>query len=155
MFEPTYFNLLREHNIPVFSEPDEMATTFKRLMDEGDLEGAMRSFVDAWAKQQGTWNKLPETMKTSMRSTAHRLYFEWDQIYGKTPSLEDLSDIDVPMLLVKGKNTIGAMDAVCGIMVSGLVNIDYLEVDQAGHMCPFTHIDSFAPKMLDFLKRNG
>jgi len=154
MFEPTYFNLLQEYSKPGFSQPDEMAKTFQQFMDEKNTDAAMESFVDVWAKCPGTWSGLPEGIKGSMQRTAHRLYFEWNQIYGGTPTLANLRDLDVPMLLVKGTDTIESMHAVCEILKSGIPDMEYLEVANAGHMCPFTHADIVAPDVLAFLSKH-
>jgi len=154
MFEPTYFNLLQEYSNPNFSQPNDMAKTFQRFMDKENIDAAMESFVDVWAKCPGTWSGMPEALKASMKRTANRLYFEWNQIYGDSPTLADLRELDVPMLLVKGTETIDSMHAVCEIMKSGVPDAQYLEVEGAGHMCPFTHADVVAPNVLAFLSKH-
>ena len=153
MFEPTYFNLLKSHDDRSFAQPDEMARTFQQHMDSDNIDAAMESFVDAWAKHTGTWKGFPKSVKDTMKNSAHRLYFEWDNIYGDTPTIEELSEFELPFLLVKGTNTIDSMHSVCSLIESAIPEISYVEVDGAGHLCPFTHTEIVTPVLIAHLEQ--
>ena len=155
LFEPTYFQHLHHSESPEFAQPDEMAQTFRRLMDQRGEEGAMRFFVDTWAKQRGTWAALPDSVKEQMGNGAQRLYYEWDHIYGDWPRLADLDALEVPMLLFKGSETIDSMHAVCDLILSEMPLTEFTEIPGAGHMCPFTHADVVAPRLMKFLERHS
>jgi pimeloyl-ACP methyl ester carboxylesterase len=155
MFEPTFFNLLRHHDSDNFDRVDFMARTFQRLVDDGDINAAMESFVDFWAKKAGTWVGFPSAIRNAMRDSANRLYFEWNNIYGSMPTIADLNGIESPVLLVKGTETIGPMHSVCNLIRSEVSNVDYLEVEGAGHMCPFTHHNTVSTTLLAHFGKAG
>jgi len=89
-----------------------------------------------------------------MKSSANRLYYEWDNIYGDIPALDDLNNLELPMLLIKGTETIESMHAVSAIVRSNVDDIQYVEIDGAGHMCPFTHTDEVALVLQEHLERH-
>ena len=90
-----------------------------------------------------------------MRDSANRLYFEWNNIYGSMPTIADLNGIESPVLLVKGTETIGPMHSVCNLIRSEVSNVDYLEVEGAGHMCPFTHHNTVSTTLLAHFGKAG
>lgn len=155
MFEPTYFNLLQDQDRHVFVQPDKMAKEFRQHFEEGQIDQAMRSFVDTWSKKNGTWTALPEPIKQSMKQTAPRLYHEWNQIYGDVPTPEQLCNLNIPMMLVNGSDTLDSMHMVCATIKKSVPNLHHKEIKGAGHMCPFTHVAEIAPVFRDFLERSG
>ena len=58
------------------------------------------------------------------------------------------------MLLLKGTDTIESTHAECVILKSGISGVQYLEVKETGHRCPFTRAEIIAPDILDFLSKH-
>ena len=144
-FEPTFFQLLRLDRDPLFDEPAGIAKSYRNAMDNQDLDRAMASFVDVWARSEGTWANLSDPVKCMMRRGSGRLYHEWMSPWTDKPSRNDLTEMDVPLLLIKGSNTIDSMHRVCDITSQSLPNCQYVEIAGAGHMCPFTHVEKVLP----------
>jgi len=151
MFEPVFFHLLRQNNDPNFSEPEQMAKHYRATIDRNDRDGAMRGFVDAWARNEGAWASLPDPVRNMMLSGADRLYYEWLTPWLESPSRADLTELDLPVLLFKGSSTIRSMHRVCEILREALPFCQYIEVNGAGHMCPFTHADAIAADIVSHL----
>ena len=144
-FEPTFFQLLRLDYDPLFAEPEGMATSYRIAMDNHDTDEAMASFVDVWAGAEGAWANLPDPVKNMMLQGSGRLYHEWLGPWADEPSRSDFVELNIPALLIKGSNTIDSMHRVCDITSQSLPNCRYVEIDGAGHMCPFTHAEKTLP----------
>jgi len=151
LFEPVYFQLLRQENNPLFAEPTAMSINYRSTIDDNNLDLAMASFVDVWAKKDGVWAGLPEPVKDMMKMASNRLYYEWLGIWLEEPSRADLTALDLPVLLFKGSETLESMHRVCEIIQEALPNCRAVEIDGAGHMSPFTHGKIALPEMMDFL----
>ena len=154
LFEPTFFQFLRHAHDDLFSEPEHMATRFRELVDIGDLEAAMASFVDVWANEQGAWNSLPDGVKEKMKIGAGRTYHTWLLPWEDDPKMEDLRDLKLPMLLIKGSETIPSMHRICELIRQGTPGCRYAEIDGAGHMCPFTHWRRVLPLVEEHISNN-
>lgn len=154
LFEPVHFQLLRQDGDPLFSEPQGMASDYRAAMDAGRREEAIEGFVDQWAKARGVWNGLPEPAKAMMRIGADRLYHEWRTIWVDEPTRDDLAAIDLPVLLFKGAQTIRSMHQVCEILKLTLPNCRTIEIEDAGHMSPFTHAPIALPSLREYLARS-
>ncbi len=154
LFEPVYFHLLHQSNDPLFAEPEDMANRYRAALDDGDTERAMASFVDAWARQDGAWNKLPEPVKAFMRLGSNRLYHEWRTPWFEEPSRDDLTALGLPALLFKGRDTIASMHRVCEIAEQAIPGCRTIEIEGAGHMSPFTHATTALPHLREHLAKN-
>lgn len=122
-----------------------MATNYRAAMNDRDLDRAMASFVDVWARNEGTWARLPDPVKRMMLLGSGRLYYEWLGPWLDEPSRSDLAELDIPTLLINGSNTIDSMHRVCEISSQSLPNCRHVEIDGAGHMSPFTHAEDVLP----------
>ena len=151
LFEPTYFHLLRQEGNPLFAEPTAMSNDYRAAIDDKNLDQAMASFVDVWAKKKRVWAGLPDTVKDMMRLGSNRLYHEWMVPWLEEPTRHDLASLNLPILLFKGTETLPSMHRVCEIMQDSLPNCRYVEIDGAGHMSPFTHAKVALPEMIEFL----
>jgi pimeloyl-ACP methyl ester carboxylesterase len=151
LFEPAYFHLLRLDNDPLFTEPAEMSTNYRAAFDDNDLDSAMASFVDVWARKAGVWAGLPGPVKAMMKLGSNRLYYEWMSPWFEEPTQSDLAALDLPVLLFKGTETIASMHRICEIIQQSLPNYRYVEINGAGHMSPFTHAKVALPVITEFL----
>jgi pimeloyl-ACP methyl ester carboxylesterase len=139
LFEPAFFQLLRQNADPLFAERRSMSKCYRAAMEAGDRESAMASFVDVWAKSQGTWEGLPDRVKKMMWIGAGRLYHDWLNPWLEEPSTADLANLNIPVLLIKGSETIDSMHRVCELMECSRPDCRHVEIEGAGHMSPFTH----------------
>ncbi len=151
LFEPTYFHLLRQEDNPLFTEPTAMSNNYRAAIEDKNLDQAMASFVDVWAKKNGVWASLPDKVKDMMKLGSNRLYHEWMAPWFEKPAQNDLAALNLPVLLFKGTETIPSMHRVCEIIQGSLPNCRYVEIDGAGHMSPFTHTKVALPEMIEFL----
>ena len=111
----------------------------------------MASFVDVWARKDGTWRNLPEPVKEMMKIGSNRLYYEWLGIWDENPTRQDLADLNFPVLLFMGSDTIHSMRRVCEIVQAELPDCRYVAIEGAGHMAPFTHFKTALPELIRFL----
>ena len=155
MFEPVYFHWLRHLGDALFSEPTEMSKRYRENIEAGDYEGAMAHFVDAWVKKEGAWISLPASIKDKMWAGAGRLYHEWLMPWEDEPTIDDLKELDLPLLVIKGSDTIGSMDRVCELLCSEIPGCRVIEVPGAGHMCPFTHWHEVLPIVEEHIAGNS
>jgi pimeloyl-ACP methyl ester carboxylesterase len=153
LFEPIYFHLLRHDGDALFEEPQAMSVRYRNAVDAGDLEDAIRDFVDKWIGAGG-WNAFPESTRAMMRSGAGRLYYEWLTPWLEAPSRDDLRAQAIPALLIKGSQTLASMHRVCDIVAQSLPDCRYHTIDGAGHMSPFTHVRQVEPLVRRHLAGN-
>jgi len=144
LFEPIYFHLLRQADDALFDEPQAMSARYRKAVEAGKQEDAIRDFVDTWTRP-GTWNAFPQTTRAMMRSGAGRLYHEWLIPWLEAPNRDELRAQAIPALLVKGSRTLSSMHKVCDIVARSLPDCHYRTIDGAGHMSPFTHAAQVAP----------
>lgn len=139
-YEPVLFQLLRETGDPLFEEPASMAKRYREEMDRGNWEGAMRGFVDHWV-HAGAWDDMPEDVRALMTRGAGRLYHEWLMPHWDWPLADDLRQVALPVLLLKGTETLAAMHGLCEIAAETFPDCRFETIEGAGHMGPFTHAD--------------
>ncbi|WP_050931668.1 alpha/beta fold hydrolase [Aestuariivita boseongensis] len=154
--EPSLWGLLREQENPKLREIVELATTYVAHMDAGAQEEAIEVFIDTWARRPGTWAATPEKMQEKIRRVAARLYHEWNswlRDYGPyRPYTEDIRSLSIDPLVIKGGETIEAMNAACASLVALRPRIKVIEIEGAGHNVPFTHSEEVAGPLLDHLR---
>lgn len=154
LIEPVYFQLLRQDGDPLFHEPRAMSARYRAAIDAGRDEDAIEGFVDGWVGP-GAWRILPDRVKTMMRSGAARLYHEMRTLESETPSLADLAALDLPVLLVKGSQTIASMHRICETVARVMPACRFETIEGAGHMSPFTHVEHVAPLIETHLAAAG
>lgn len=154
-FESVFFHLLRQEDNPLFSQPTGMSKSYRAAMVDGDLDRAMASFVDVWARKDGTWAGMPDAVKDKMTVGAERVYHEWMIPWFDEPDRGDLAALDLPVLLFEGGATLASMHRVCEILRETLPDCRYAKIDGAGHMSPFTHAKIALPEIRKFLAEVG
>lgn len=143
LFEPVFFDLLRETEDPLQDWIWHMADGYRGRVDAGDLEGALNFFIDEWAGERGAWAATPDPVKEMIRKGGGRLYHEW----GERLSLPlGVTNADLPLppasaLLIEGSETPKAVKRVMDLFAAARTGMCRATIDGAGHMSPFTHVD--------------
>lgn len=155
LFEPVFFSLLQEIGDPLEDWPRSLAVEFRRLMLAGDVDGAMVSFVDRWARGQGVWSGMPDKAREMMLKGAGRLYHEWGYRLQEAPDFvaADMVRPEAPTLLIQGSETVPAAARVCDLFAKARPGVERHEITGAGHMAPFTHAGEAAAATLAHLGR--
>ena len=93
------------------------------------------SFVDVWAKTEGAWNSIPDSVRTKMQYGAGRLCYTWLQPWDVASTLDDPKQLRLPTLLIKASETITSLHRVCELISQAIPQCPYAEIDGAGRMC--------------------
>jgi pimeloyl-ACP methyl ester carboxylesterase len=153
-YEPVYFQLLREAGDPLVEEARGIAARYRAAVEQGNWDGAMRGFVDHWL-EPGAWDKMPASVRDLMQRGAARLYYEWLIPEWDWPLKADFAGLDLPVLLVKGTETIVSMHGVVDILKGALPRVESHIIEGAGHMGPFSHAQEFYKLLKPHLDRHA
>lgn len=154
LFEPVFFDLLREFSDPREDWPIKMAKGYCGRVDAGDMDGALEFFIDEWAGQTGTWQATPDPVKDMLRLGGGRLYYEWRTRMRPEPLIRsaDLAHPIAPTLLIEGADTIPAVQGVMDLFATSRPGMIRHTIKAAGHMLPFTHADQAAALTLPHIR---
>lgn len=156
MIEPTLFTLLRDAGeSAAFAEIKGVADRTTELSEAGNDEAAARAFLDYWVAP-GAFDDLPEQTRATVAATMPKQRLEWPfRQRIDLPQLDALRAIECPMLVVRADATTLAASRVVDLILPVLRNVEYAEIQDAGHMSPVTHPDKVNPVVERFLNAHS
>jgi len=154
LYEPTLFALL-DAETPAPNEADGIRNVVADAgvaLDAGNQDAAAQLFIDYWMGS-GSWTRTPEQRKppiaasvTNVRRWGHALFTE------ATP-LEAFRSLDVPVLYMVGKRSTPSAHGVARLLVNALPQVQFVELENLGHMGPITNPDLVNEAIGQFLER--
>jgi pimeloyl-ACP methyl ester carboxylesterase len=152
LIEATLFHLLQPSgHVAEHAEIQAVAERATQHVDAGTLSEAACGFIDYWTGP-GTYEAMDERLRTSISQSMPKLRQEWPESFvpwGAT--VEALSELRVPTLLIHGTNTTtparGVVTTLCRIWPEA----SEVEIAGAGHMSPITHTDEVNAAIEAFL----
>jgi len=156
LIEPTMFTLLRDAGDGSdFAEIEAVADRTTELSEAGENEAAARAFLDYWVAP-GAFDGLPDQSRATVAATMPKQRREWPfRQQFDLPRLDDLRAIACPILVVRADATTLAASRVVDLILPVLPNVDFAEIQGAGHMSPVTHPDKVNPVVEGFLVRHA
>jgi len=152
LVEPTFFTFLREAgDEAAFGEIEAVARQATDLSAAGENEAAARAFLDYWVAP-GAFDAIPAPTRDAVVASMPKQSHEWP-FWQPTdlPPLEGLRAIACPVLLLRANGTTLAASRVVDLILPVLQNVEYAEIEGAGHMSPVTHPDKVNPVIETFL----
>jgi 3-oxoadipate enol-lactonase len=145
----------------VFSEPpifsldnragDAMVAELGAVVGPAAANKGPRAAVDAFFALvcPGLWSALDETAKDRYRANAHMLLAEFSGPRYNL-SVEDLSAIAVPALVIAGTTSHPALRSIARILARGLPDARFVELPGSGHVTYAERPDEFASAVAAF-----
>jgi pimeloyl-ACP methyl ester carboxylesterase len=122
-------------------------------IESGDHEGAARRFVDEIAFGPGTWERLPDPLRSTMVRNAMTFAEEQRDPEARWVDLEALRAFDRPVLLTQG--TVGPewYGAAIALIAEVLPRPSRHVFSGAGHMPQGTHPDEYVEAVAGFMRQ--
>lgn len=115
--------------------------------EQGDADGAIRSFVGEWGDGQ-PWEALPEERRAQFASLAGFVVMSQpDVLYDAANILPRLSQITVPTVVMSGSETPKVMGVGCDFIARQISGARRVTVEGAGHMGAITHAKEVAAEV--------
>lgn len=147
LYEPTLFALV-ERETP--RDVDGIRNTVVNAVRAGDRFAAARTFIDFWM-EPGAFDRMPERNREAIAAAGVDVD-EWRKaLFGEPTPREAFARLDVPVLLLVGKQSPLSSRAVAGVLARTLRRVEVVELEGCGHMAPVTQPDLVNSHIVRFL----
>lgn len=152
LFEPVAYHLLPETE-EALVEIKRTAKTVKNHIVNGNYTAAAEYFIDYW-NGPGAFASYPEEMRDMLSRSAKKMPFSYHALMEEPLTLEDYSNIEVPVCLIAGKQSPPASRRVVELLVDFLPDCRMHWLD-TGHMAPITHPQIVNPVIENFIRQHN
>jgi pimeloyl-ACP methyl ester carboxylesterase len=121
-----------------------------RLVERGELDAAAARFVDYWI-DEGAWAATPESRKPAIAGAMRAVKREWHAAFSEPTPLHAFGAIDVPTLLLTGRESKASARAIARLLRAVLLRVCAEDLEGLGHMAPVTHPERVNPLIERFL----
>src|SRR5499426_1763543 len=136
LIEPVAFHMARS-DPQAWAEVEQFSSGFGDRMAAGDVEGAMRNFVDYWSSP-GTWGAMDEASRAHMRRAAPKIMHEFHEA-SADPLVDALRTVAFPVRLIAGDKSPLPVRRIAALIAERLPNASLEVVTGANHLLPATH----------------
>lgn len=141
LVEPSAFHLLRDGDpadAAALGEITAVADDARAALLAGDLSGGFGRFVDYWSGP-GSWAAMLPEKRATFAPQLAKVALDFDALLGDPAGLDDVCDLGLPTLLVRGGATRLPSRRVCERLRRAMPEARFEIVPGAGHMLPITH----------------
>src|SRR5215510_9390773 len=149
LIEPVAFHMARS-DPQAWAEVERFSSGFGDRMAAGDVEGAMRHFVDYWSSA-GTWEAMDEGTRSNMRRAAQKIMHEFNAA-AADPLVDGLRAAAFPVRLIAGDKSPLPVRRIAALIAERLPNASLEVFAGANHLLPSTHhrlLSEWLMKMLE------
>jgi pimeloyl-ACP methyl ester carboxylesterase len=136
LIEPVAFHMARS-DPQALAEVERFSAGFGERMAKGEVDDAMRHFVDYWSSA-GTWDAMEEGTRAHMRRAAPKIMHEFHAA-SADPLVDALRDVAFPVRLVAGDVSPLPVRRIAALIAERLPNASLKVVAGANHLLPSTH----------------
>jgi pimeloyl-ACP methyl ester carboxylesterase len=139
LYEPVAMRAAQEDAPEEVAKHEAHMLGVEKLYEQGDPEGAIRSFVSEWGDGQ-PWEALPDERRAQFAALAGFVVLSQpDVLYDAANILPRLSQIAVPTVVMSGTETPKVMGVGCDYIARQIRGARRTTVDGAGHMGAISH----------------
>jgi pimeloyl-ACP methyl ester carboxylesterase len=153
LIEPVVFHMLRgdaQANGQAWAEAERFGSDFTERMARGDVEDAMRHFVDYWSSA-GTWESMDEGSRALMRRAAPKIVHEFRAVLADQ-AVEALRTASFPVRLIAGDLSPLPVRRIAALIAERLPNASLQVIEGANHLLPSTHHRLLSQWLLETLQ---
>src|SRR5262249_35514037 len=136
LIEPVAFHVLHG-DAQAWADFEGFSSGFGDRMAKGEVESAMRHFVDYWSSA-GTWDAMDEGARAPMRRTAQKIVHEFRAV-SAYPVVEALRGVAFPVRLIAGDKSPLPVRRIAALIAERLPNASLEVIAGANHLLPSTH----------------
>ena len=154
--EPAFLSLLKDRPgySTMVSEADRNTASVLDLIRAGDHAGAAELFVETIALGPGTWDQLPETMRSRMIENAPTFLDEENAPDNGRIDLGRLERFPGPALLTLGHQSPPMFAPIARMIAEALPQAEVLTFAGAGHIPHATHPREFTEAVTAFIEKH-
>ncbi len=143
--EPVLFHLLRQQQCrEEWEEISRVSGEVLRLINQQDLSGGARVFVDYW-NGEGAWRSLTADQQERTATAARKAPLDFAALFRESDPLSRFGDLAGKVLLTVGEST-RAPAAKVAALLGGVLGPGSLHmIPGAGHMAPITAPERIRP----------
>jgi pimeloyl-ACP methyl ester carboxylesterase len=151
--EPVLFHLLRQQQCTEeWEEISRLSGEVMRLIDQQDLSGGARVFVEYW-NGTGAWRSLTAGQQERTALAARKAPLDFAALFGESDPLARFGGLAGKTLLTVGERT-RAPAAKVAALLGGVLGPGSLHtIPGAGHMAPITAPELIRPLIEDRIQR--
>jgi pimeloyl-ACP methyl ester carboxylesterase len=144
LIEPSAFHFLRDgalENRTLFREIFSVADTVREAILSGDYCGGMGRFVDYW-NGEGAWNAMSQKVRMKFGENLSKVILDFHALFEEPARLKDYAALSIPTLLLCGDRSPAPSCRIVDMLASTMPHARVVQIQDAGHMSPFTHSDA-------------
>lgn len=124
-----------------------------KLLEDGDMEGGARQFVESIAFGPGAWDHVPSKLKDTVVFNAPTFLDELRDPEAYVFDLSPLSTFPQPVLLTFGEHGVPFMPHICQLLASVLPQAEPKMIPGADHAPQLSQPESFVTIIKEFISR--
>ncbi|WP_298298438.1 alpha/beta hydrolase [uncultured Litoreibacter sp.] len=144
LIEPVFFAAAKHSDLAAFKTYERSSRAFIGAIAVGDLVSAARAFTADWGDGKPWESMKPDAMDYIIERMPLVAASGASIVKDSGDVFDRLGEIDVPCLLIEGQNSPPVMGAILTALVGQIANTQRVEVEDAGHMAPLTHVPEVA-----------
>jgi pimeloyl-ACP methyl ester carboxylesterase len=152
LYEPVAFGMLKEaaEHASLWQEVTQVGRMIVLQSQMRRLLAAAKIFVDYWSGG-GNWLRVGASRQGTIALRMPAVAEHFSAIFLWQP-LQQLRDLQVPVLLMHGERTRRVTKAIIAELAERLPQAVQARIRSAGHMGPVTHADAFNACVMRFLQ---
>lgn len=128
----------------------------EEAFNRGDVEKAVRDFLDGVMGKQNFFDQIPEQARKLIMDNARTLQGEMESGMPPSFTVEDVKQISIPTLLVKGGFSPRFLHRIIDILSQNMPNADQVTIPGVTHdLGRMTKPDIFNTKVMEFLAKHA
>ncbi|MDG2034177.1 MAG: alpha/beta hydrolase [Rhodospirillales bacterium] len=128
----------------------EIAEVYRSEVGGGNPDAGIKRYFDYWNGDGAFASAHPRT-RDYARDTAFKCYHEFDAIFDTVNKPAPLSDLTMPVHILRGADTQPPAHRITTVLADALPHAQVTEIAGAGHMSPITHATSVNEAVETFL----
>jgi pimeloyl-ACP methyl ester carboxylesterase len=155
LYEPTLFAWIDAESPPP-NDADGIrnaAAGAAAALDAGDAAGAATCFIDFWM-DEGAFARMPDSRKGPVLASILDVRGWANALFGERTPLSAFATLDVPVLLMRGKESPASSLGVARLLAKTLPRVEVLDFPGVGHMGPVTHPELVNAAIAAFLAKH-
>lgn len=140
LYEPVLFSLIDADGPPP-NDADGIRAAVAAAgaaLDADDRDAAASHFIDYWMGE-GSWQRTPAARQPAIAASVVNVRRWAHALFSEPTPLAAFAALDMPVLLMVGQRSTASAHGVARRLATVLPRVEWLELQDMGHMGPLTH----------------
>lgn len=152
LYEPTLFSLLDATGLSPNAADGirDVVADATVAVEAGDGDRAAERFIDYWSGA-GAWRRIPDARKPAIAASVSNVRLWVQALFGEPTPLSTFASLDIPVLYMAGQLSPPSSLGVARLLTRVLPRVQFVQLEDAGHMGPVTHSEAVNDAIERFL----